>query len=263
MLVVPQMGKAQGNLIIIPRRIVFEDRKRIQELNLANTGTDTAKFLVSIIQYRMKTDGNFESVTEPDSGQRFADKNLRFFPRSVTLAPNEAQTIKVQLVGTQDMLDGEYRSHLYFRAVPTVTLDDKVVVGKEKEISVHLTPIFGIAIPVIIRVGNIESKINMSATLAEAIKTGIFTLRLNFVRSGESSVYGDLKVEHKSPDGKMTTVGIARGLAVYTPNTERSFVLELNTDKNINYHKGSILISYTNEPGKIPSLIAKAELKLN
>ena len=94
----------QGNLIIIPRRVVFEGSKRTQELNLANTGTDTAKYLISVIQYRMKEDGTFENITQPDSGQNFADKNFRFFPRSVVLAPNEAQTVKVQIM-TQPALN--------------------------------------------------------------------------------------------------------------------------------------------------------------
>ena len=35
--------KAQGNLVSMPRRVVFEDAKRTQELNIANNGTDTAK----------------------------------------------------------------------------------------------------------------------------------------------------------------------------------------------------------------------------
>ena len=65
----------------------------------------------------MKKDGNFELINQPDSGQYFADKNFRFFPRTVLLAPNEAQVVKVQLTGINDLKPGEYRSHLYFRAI--------------------------------------------------------------------------------------------------------------------------------------------------
>ena len=66
------------------------------DLNLANTGKDSATYAISLVQIRMNEDGGFENITEPDPGQNFADKNLRFFPRSVTLAPGEAQSIKVQ-----------------------------------------------------------------------------------------------------------------------------------------------------------------------
>ena len=88
------------------------------DLNLANTGKDSATYAISIVQIRMKEDGGFETITEPDQGQRFADRNIRFFPRSVTLGPNEAQVVKVQLMKTNELTEGEYRSHFYFRAVP-------------------------------------------------------------------------------------------------------------------------------------------------
>ena len=77
---------AQGNLMVFPRRVVFEGSKRSQTLNIANTGTDTARYNISIVQYRMKEDGAFEEITQPDSGENFADKYIRFFPRSVVLA---------------------------------------------------------------------------------------------------------------------------------------------------------------------------------
>ena len=109
---------AQGNLLITPRRVVFEGPKRTQDLNLANTGIDTAKYNVSVINYRMREDGSFEEITVPDAGQNFADKNFRFFPRTVTLAPNEGQVVKMQLTKTETLSPGEYRSHVYFRAVP-------------------------------------------------------------------------------------------------------------------------------------------------
>jgi len=84
----PINTSAQGNLLVTPRRAVFEGTKRSVDLNLANVGQDTATFAISLVQIRMKEDGGFETITTPDPGQNFADQNLRFFPRSVTLPPN-------------------------------------------------------------------------------------------------------------------------------------------------------------------------------
>lgn len=70
---------AQGNLLITPRRVVFDGSKRSIDLNLANSGQDTATYAISLVQIRMKEDGNFETITQPDPGQRFADKYIRFF----------------------------------------------------------------------------------------------------------------------------------------------------------------------------------------
>ncbi|AWO01431.1 hypothetical protein DLD77_06865 [Chitinophaga alhagiae] len=109
---------AQGNLMIMPRRVVFENSKRLHELNLINTGQDTARYAISLKHYRMKDDGSFEEIDTAAHDASFADKYLRFFPRNVVLGPGEAQSVRIQLTQTGRLLPGEYRSHLYFRAVP-------------------------------------------------------------------------------------------------------------------------------------------------
>ena len=70
-------AQAQGNLLVTPRRVVFDGSSRVMELNLANTGRDTARYNISFIQYRMTEEGAFEEITEPDPGQFFADNHLR------------------------------------------------------------------------------------------------------------------------------------------------------------------------------------------
>src|SRR5688572_19794449 len=104
--------------MITPKRVVFEGSQRTQVLNLANIGQDSATYAISLVQIRMKEDGSFEEITEPDPGQYFATRYLRYFPRTVRLAPNEAQTVRVQVNRSGEMVPGEYRSHLYFRAIP-------------------------------------------------------------------------------------------------------------------------------------------------
>jgi len=255
--------KSQGNLIIIPRRVVFEGSKRTQELNLANTGKDTAKYLISIIQYRMNDDGTFENIIQPDSGQNFADKNFRFFPRSVVLAPNEAQTVKVQIINASDLKPGEYRSHLYFRSVP----NDKLLgatdtANNTKTISVHLTPIFGMAIPVIIRTGVSTSNIVLNLPSLEIKENQAPKLKLAFNRSGNTSVYGDIKVDYISQQGQVTQVALAKGFAIYAPNGGRHFCMTLDNTKDLNYHKGKLHVTYTTPSDTKSVKIAEAELVL-
>ena len=91
----PNYLSAQGNLLIFPNRVVLDDTKKMDQLILSNTGNDTAHYFISFINLRMKTDGNVESITNPDSGQQFADKHLRFFPHWALLGPNETQLIKI------------------------------------------------------------------------------------------------------------------------------------------------------------------------
>ena len=252
---------AQGNLLITPKRVVFDGSKRSEELNLANTGKDSATYDISFIQIRMKPDGTVETITEPDSSQLFADKYLRFFPRSVTLAPNEAQTVKVQVRKSDEMPAGEYRSHLYFRAVPNERPLGEKEIKKDSGISVKLIPIFGISIPVIIRVGESTTQVSLSdISIIENEKDP--ALQIVFNRKGNMSVYGDVLVDHISPQGKVTHVGVAKGLAVYTPNYLRKFILPLNKTSGIDYHSGKLHVIYTDQTVKETKL-AEENLVLN
>ena len=256
-------AQAQGNLLVTPRRVVFDGSSRVMELNLANTGRDTARYNISFIQYRMTEEGAFEEITEPDPGQFFADRHLRFFPRSVTLAPNEAQTVRMQVVGRERLDPGEYRSHVYFRAVP-----NQVALGEEDpnrdttSVSVRLIPIFGITIPVIIRVGEPTTEVYISDLVLDKPEEGSPQLQMTFNRSGNMSVYGDLNVTHVSAEGTETIVGVVNGIAVYTPNALRRFRLELNPPEGVSLDSGKLLITYNAQSDVKPETYASAQLEL-
>ena len=252
---------AQGNLLVNPKRAVFEGSKRIITLNLANTGKDTAKYNISFLQYRMKEDGGFEEITRPDSLQLFADKYLRIFPRTVVLGPNEAQVVKVQLTRTNLLIPGEYRSHLYFRAVPDEKPLGETSKDSSKNISVKLIPIFGISIPVIIRSGQSTTKIDITDISFQLTAEKIPQLKLQLNRTGNMSVYGDLTVTHISPQGKNTQIGIVKGISVYAPNLKRRFVLNLN--EGINYRSGKIKVEYAAQPDVQKEMFARIYLSLN
>jgi hypothetical protein len=253
---------AQGNLLVTPKRVVFEGSKKSEELNLANVGKDSATFVISFIQIRMNEDGTFEKITGPDSAQRFADKYIRFFPRTVTLAPNEAQTVKMQLTRIGELLPGEYRSHLYFRAVPVkAPLGEKEVAVPDSSISVKLVPVFGISMPVIVRVGPSDSRVHLAeASFMETDSQP--SLNITFERSGNMSVYGDVFVDYVSNEGKTTRVGIVKGLAVYTPNARRRFQLILDKNPDVNYHSGRLHVTYSDQSPK-PLQLAEREIVLN
>ncbi len=255
---------AQGNLLITPRRVVFEGSKRSMDLNLANTGADTATYAISLVDMRMKEEGGFETVTEPDPGQQFADSFIRFYPRSVTLGPNEAQVVKVQVIKYNELKPGEYRSHFYFRAVPKPKpLGEEDALRDTTTISVRLTPIFGITIPVIIRVGESTAKVQLSDLEFRMVNDTVPRISLTFNRTGNMSVYGDITVDHISPQGKITRVGVANGVAVYTPNLIRKFQFNLNKVPGVNFSSGKLRVVYSATSEVKPARYAEAELELH
>lgn len=252
---------AQGGLLITPRRIVFDGSKQIMQLNLANTGQDSARYVISFVQYKMKEDGGFEQISEPEEGQYFADQYLRFFPRSVVLAPNEAQLVKIQLRNFRTLPDGEYRSHIYFRSESNIKpLGETEQDSDSNSFSVRLIPIFGISVPVIIQKGVSTTTVNLSDVVLNTVNDTIPRLNMTFNRQGNMSVYGDITVDYISPNNKTTQVAIARGVAVYTPNALRHFQIDLK--KDIKYNRGKLHITYKNDYLKT-FILAEYELVLD
>jgi P pilus assembly chaperone PapD len=255
--------QAQGDLMVFPKRIVFEGAVKTNELNIANIGKDTARYTISFVQYRMNEDGSFTEIKTPDEGQNFSDKFLRYYPRSVVLAPKESQVVKVQLTKTNLLTPGEYRSHIYFRAIPNA----KPLGEEEKKdtttLSIRLIPVFGITIPAIIRVGESDTKMTLSDINFSVQNDTLPVLQVKMNRTGNMSVYGELTVNHLSPAGKATPVGKASGIAVYTPNTARRFQLQLLRNSGVDYHSGTLHVEFSAPSDAKPMKYAEADLRLN
>jgi hypothetical protein len=152
---------------------------------------------------------------------------------------------------------------VYFRAVP-----NEVALGEEDpnrdttSVSVRLIPIFGITIPVIIRVGEPTTEVYISDLVLDKPEEGSPQLQMTFNRSGNMSVYGDLTVTHVSAEGTETIVGVVNGIAVYTPNAIRKFRLELNPPEGVSLDSGKLLITYNAQSDVKPETYASAQLEL-
>jgi P pilus assembly chaperone PapD len=250
---------AQGDLMVMPKRLVFDGSQRAQEITLVNTGSDTAVYAISFIQYKMTVDGNFEQISTAEENQRFADEFLRYYPRRVSLGPNEAQTVRVQLTKTSALENGEYRSHMYFRAV-----EDQTALGAENAqeaegISINIKTVFGISIPVIIRNGESKTQIELTNIHLEQKDEETQRLSMSIIRNGNMSVYGDLLVEYISTSGKPREIKKVKGISVYTPNTKRNFSITLQDSKESDLKNGKLRITYTSDSGDI---LAVSELDL-
>jgi hypothetical protein len=246
-------------LLLNPKRIIFDGYQRSQEINLANIGKDTARYVISFIQIRMTENGSFQEISQPDSGQAFSSKYLRIYPRTVTLAPNEAQVVKIQLSGS-NLAPGEYRSHLYFRAMPKeVPLGEKSKPAGNPALSVRLTPVYGISIPIIIRTGSSTAKSSLSNLTLESLPGKPATLKMTINRTGNMSVYGDVTVDHVSDEGKVSRVGFVKGLSVYTPANKRNIMLNLSAMMS---PSGKLIVSYIAPVEEKQEKFASAELTL-
>jgi hypothetical protein len=170
----------------------------------------------------------------------------------------------VQLSKTSELAPGEYRSHFYFRAVPKPKpLGENEINKDTTSISIQLTPVFGITIPVIIRNGSSTTKVALSDLAFKIVNDTVPNLSMVFSRSGNMSCFGDLTIDYVSSDGKITRIGIANGLAVYTPNPIRRFQLNLKNIPGMDFKNGSLKVTYSAPSDVKPTKYAEAELVLH
>lgn len=235
-------GGAPG-LIVTPTRIVLQGRTRSAELTLLNTGDAPATYRLSLVNMRMTGDGVLEPATERREGERFADRMIRFAPRQVTLAPGTPQRVRLLLRRPADLPPGEYRTHLLIRTLPEVGAgrDIETLAGAERGIKLRLIQVFGVSVPVIVRHGPLAASVAISEV---ALRRRQRRLTLELTRTGERSVYGDITAVYQRAGGPPLAVGEVRGIAVYTPNRERTVALPLRPPAGVRFDRGRILVTY-------------------
>jgi P pilus assembly chaperone PapD len=248
---------AAGDLLVAPTRLVLEGRTRTAALSITNTGSAQATYRISFVRRRMTANGEFLNVETPAPGEHFADELVRFSPRQVDLAPGTTQTVRLQLRKPAELKDGEYRSHLLFRAVP---VGEPPAEGGSAGLNVQLTAVYGISVPVIVRQGQTAATLSISDLAVAAGETPTLSLLLN--RQGTRSVFGELSVAYAPPTGAETPVALARGVAVYTPNENRLVRLPLQLPAGAVPGKGTLRVRFT-EPAEVPDRVtAQADLPL-
>jgi len=260
----PSTGFAQGagDLIVSPTRVVFEGRERAAQLSLANKGSASATYRITVVNMRMDENGGLTPVETPDPGQKFAGELFRYSPRQVTLKPGAAQAIRLLLRKPADLAAGEYRSHILFRAVPKEGGRSVEQTGTAKGIQVQLIPVYGITIPVIVRHGQVDVKVKLSnlAIAPPSGNTKTPSLKFKINREGSQSLFGDLTATYTPSGGSALVVGQINRLAVYTPNTGRQAEMVLRVPDGVKLSGGKLQLSYNATPEKGGALLGAAEI---
>jgi len=208
-----------ADILIYPTRVIMTDRLRTAQVDVINTSQTQASYKISLVRRRMTDAGEFQDVQAPEAEEKFADEVVKYSPRQVTLVSGAGQTIRMMFKIPSDLAEGEYRSHLVVTKMPSGIsgLPEKDQ-QDPNAVTLRLTPIVGISIPVIARHGKLEAKaaIDPSSVKVTAVEPKQQLVGLTLARTGTRSIYGNVVVyrgEEKVAEGN--------GLAVYTPNRQR------------------------------------------
>jgi P pilus assembly chaperone PapD len=241
-----------GDLLVAPTRVVL-DGGRGTEVILNNIGAAPATYRVSLELRRMMADGGFEEITTANANEQEqkALSMISYAPRRVVLAPNQPQSIRIGLRPPVGLPDGEYRAHMLFRAIP----ESKPVAAAAdpKGVSISLTPIYGVTIPIIVRRGTLKA----TAALADVkiIKDdGKPALSLAISRSGTRSTYGRIRVLQA---GSSQPVFEVRGVAVYPELKQRTVRLILPPEVAAKLAGEQATVQYMEDAGAGGGVIAE------
>lgn len=245
-LALPLLTLAESVLQVLPTRVVMDGPKRSANITLINRGDEEGSYRMFFRNIRTNDQGEFSEAKQALEGELFANNMLRFSPRRITVPARSKQSIRVVLRKPKDMPAGEYRSHLVFRKLPkqSSALDDE---ASNQALGFSLKPIVEVTIPVIVRSGKTMAKLSLSEATIRANASKGRDIHFTINRQGNRSLYGDVGIWWLKADGSRESVGLARGIAVYSPNDKREFEmpLELNQQQLDN---GKLLIEYIEDP---------------
>lgn len=244
-----------GDLLVAPTRIILNGSRGTQII-LNNIGDDVATYRISLELRRMTADGSLTEVAVPNEAEKAAEAMILYAPRKVTLPPNQPQTITIAARAPAGLADGEYRVHLLFRAIPAPHAVSAPA-GPVKGISFALTPIYGVTIPVIVRLGNLQATAAI-ANVHLVHDAGKAAVALDLSRSGRRSTFGEVRV---TKAGLKDPIAFQRGVAVYTELGQRQLVIPVEA-KLAAAASGPVTVEYIETTDTGPEVIARTSAVL-
>lgn len=245
---------ARAEILISPTRAVLDRDQQSMELVVVNRGSEEFAYRVSLENMRMLPNGAIEPAGEARDGERFATDIVRFSPRRLVLKPNEEQVIRVS-ARLRGLEAGEYRSHLRLRSAPTSAGRrlQSMTTEQGDDIAIELTQIRSITVPVIVRAGTLDADVSITGAQLLTPNNGTPMLRVDMTRTGSRSTYGDFRI---FAPGQSQPIYFARGIAVYTPNTDRQVFLPLPGPVLRELSGQSVRIDYVSSDPERPVTIA-------
>jgi hypothetical protein len=246
-----------ADLIVTPTRVDFNEKTKTATISLVSQSKDPATYKIGWISFTMQNDGSYQETKEPRNDAKSVESLIRFSPRQVTLNPGETQVIRISASQLQNLSPGEYRSHLVFRADPTAFAKSEA--GSDG-IAINLSVAKGIAIPIVFRKGNLQTKITLTdPKIIKRPDTTLVSVQIN--REGNASPFGDLEVRAIIND-KEETIGILRGVAVFLEIPYRKVEIPISNLEKLKTAK-SVRVIYlkTNSGNENDSWASSAGIK--
>jgi hypothetical protein len=237
---------AGAQVSVAPTLVLFDGEAGTRAISVENTGTREEVYRISLLNLRMEPDGRMVVVAQPREGEHFAGDMVRFAPREVVLAPGASEVVRFQVASLKP---GEYRTHVLVQQVPDIGALDKPPFLREDGVTVDLRAVFGVAIPLIIRSGELDASVSFAEARLTRLPEGGPVVALKLKRGGARSLRGAVSLRL---DGK--EVALFDGIAIYAPASERDLLLPLAADPS-ELRDGSLVARFE-EPDDVKGALA-------
>ncbi|WP_111980360.1 hypothetical protein [Algibacillus agarilyticus] len=229
---------ASPKMHLTEHRILLTAKKSKHDYQFYNQGSATAECKTRFIDFNVDNQGKLTPVKQVSATPVTSAKSfLRASPKRVSIAPNQAQRIKVIARNLKKQPNGEWVSYLSLSCKQVTQAGQK---------GMNLSPNFVFNIPVIVRKGQLSSQAFLShIDIKQQHNKTAVELLIN--RQGQRSLYG--RVDIFDQDG--TQLGFVKGLSVYQQTQSLPIRIALKKQPT-----GKIKIQFT-EDEKFGDAVAK------
>ena len=255
-------GKKRSSVLFVsPHRVSMSPKQRVQILNVSNHSDIARRYDLKVIDQIMLEDGTTKIVK---NAKYSAKPILRFVPKRFTLQPGERQVIRIMARRGKNLPDGDYHSHLLFKEVPLRNQEaDSLMSGAAKsgQVAFEIKAVYGVAVPIVVQKGKIESSININS--AELIKNddGKYTILLDTTRTGNAEASGFLSAKHIVAGKEAVDIIPKQWFRMYREVDHMKKTIRVILPKDYKLEGGKIVLTLIDDPkSKSPKVMSQLEI---
>lgn len=229
LLFIALMPTAHARVDMVPQMVVMESRERSGEIYVLNLSNEVRQFEITMVYYEQTEKGTYITLEKPKDDAFDFQKSVRFSPRTFTLGPQGKQTVRVSLRRPADLPDGEYRFHM--KAISYATDQESTAAGGEGNLAVGMAVNVAIAIPIVIRQGELVGTTQLSdfeLLAPNQTKSEKTELHFTGTRTGDASTLGAIHVEWAQNSNDYKEIGMIKNFNIFTDIATRKGQVRLD-----------------------------------
>ncbi|MCL1137467.1 molecular chaperone [Shewanella pneumatophori] len=213
---------ASANLLVNPTRVELDRKNTSAVFSLVNKSKSSARYNIYFEDKKMLSNGEYVELSKQEVTHSLASF-VRYSPRRVNIEPEQGVRVRLAARLPRNIVQGEYRSYIVFHQIPLAPKSSTDATEQSTDtFSLSISAYMKVAIPVVMRVGDLTSELTIEKSAVNSTKQ---TIEVTLRRTGERSSIGDIEVIN--PQTKQI-VGANKNVAIYTEVNQRQFSIPLN-----------------------------------